>query len=183
MLPGTAQFKRKAFPTFFLMACSIVGICTVGHSQSRTQLKVPEDFLATLDEEDRQCVTSNGVIAKQVRVLPIQLATDKSRQLLIRGSGLCLCGAQNCGFWVYRKSGSRQELILKGAGSTRVRTGPGTAKGFREIIAESHASAIETWIRTYRFDGRQYQLHRCVRQTFYDDNGNPTKQPIARRCT
>ena len=151
------------------------------HGQHRQRLKAPKELLAVLEPEDRDCVTQSG-LDKSVTVQPIQLAAGKSQQILVRGSGLCLCGAQNCGFWIYRKTGNKYELILKGTGSTRVRCGTQSAKGYRDVIGESHASANETIVRTYRYDGTQYQPQHCVNRAYYDDNGNYTRKPIDRPC-
>ena len=56
------------------------------------------------------------------------------------------------------------------------------ARRYRDIVSESHASAIETIVRTYRFDGSEYRLARCLSRAYYDDNGKPTKDPISRPC-
>src|SRR5262245_24053705 len=166
-----------------LMACAflILLVSAVGHGQTRTRLRAPKALLELIDPEDRDCVKETG-LDKSVTVRPIRLASDRSQQLLIRGSGSCLCGAQNCGFWIYRKIGSKYELLLKGIGSTRVRAGQKSAKGYRDVISESHASAMETIVRTYRYDGSQYQMQRCVNRAYYDDNGNSTKKPVERPC-
>jgi thiol-disulfide isomerase/thioredoxin len=150
-------------------------------AQRRPRLKAPKALLDVIDPEDRDCVTQNG-LDKSVTVRAFRLAADKSQQLLIRGSGLCLCGAQNCGFWIYRQTGPKYELLLKGAGSTKVKAGRQRAKGYRDVISESHASAMETIVRTYRYDGSQYQPLRCVNRAYYDDNGKSTEQPIDRPC-
>ncbi|HJZ82929.1 MAG TPA: TlpA disulfide reductase family protein, partial [Pyrinomonadaceae bacterium] len=95
---------------------------------------------------------------------------------------LCLCGAQNCQFWIYRRTGKKYELLLRGPGSTKVMAGGHAAKGYRDVISESHASAVETIVRTYRYDGQQYQALRCISRAYYDDNGKYTKKPIDRPC-
>ncbi len=155
---------------------------TVSQGQSRRGLSAPPALLEILDKEDRDCVVTNGGLKKAVRAEAIQLAPDNSRQILVRGSGLCLCGAQNCLFWIYRQTGNRYELLLNGTGSTKVRAGQKSAKGYRDVITESHASANETILRTYRYDGKQYQLERCVNRAYYDDNGNYTAKPTYRPC-
>jgi len=155
---------------------------TVSQGQNRTRLNAPQALLDLLDKEDRDCVMSGGGLDKSVHVQLIQLAADHSQQILVRGSGLCLCGAQNCLFWVYRKRGRNYEVLLKGEGSTKVKAGPRSAGGYRDVISESHASANETILRTYRYDGARYQLRRCVNRAYYDDHGNFTKRPTYRPC-
>jgi len=165
-----------------LIACSILSLLpSASLGQSRRRLSAPTALLEILDKDDRDCVTTRGGLGKTVNVQPIQLA-DHSSQILVRGSGLCLCGAQNCLFWIYRQTGNRYELLLNGTGSTKVRAGQKSAKGYRDVITESHASAMETILRTYRYDGSQYQLQRCVNRAYYDDNGKYTTKPTYRPC-
>ncbi|HEU5238529.1 MAG TPA: TlpA disulfide reductase family protein [Pyrinomonadaceae bacterium] len=156
-------------------------LAPASHGQRHPRLKAPKALLDAIDQEDRDCVVQSG-LDKSVTVRPIKLAADRSQQLLIRGSGLCLCGAQNCGFWIYRKIGNKYELLLKGIGATRVSAGQKSAKGYRDVISQSHASAMETILRTYRYDGSQYHLQRCVNRAYYDDNGKATKRPNLRPC-
>src|SRR5436190_2684150 len=156
-------------------------LATTAQAQRGPRLKAPKALLDAIDPEDRACVIQSG-LDKSVTVRSVRLAADKSRQLLIRGTGLCLCGAQNCGFWIYRQTGRKYQLLLKGTGSTKVRAGRQTVKGYRDVISQSHASAMETIVRTYRYDGEQYQPLRCVNRAYYDDNGKYTKSPIDRPC-
>jgi len=166
-----------------LIACLLFSLLPgVSQGQSRRHLSAPTALLEILDKEDRDCVVTNGGLDKAVHVQAIQLAADRTTQVLVKGSGLCLCGAQNCLFWIYRKTGNRYELLLSGTGSTKVRAGQKSAHGYREVITESHASANETILRTYRFDGSQYQVERCVNRAYYDDNGNYTQKPTYRPC-
>jgi hypothetical protein len=166
-----------------LITCLLISLLpSASQGQSRRHLSAPTALLEILDKEDRDCVVTNGGLGKAVSVQSIQLAADRASQILVRGSGLCLCGAQNCLFWIYRKTGNRYELLLSGTGSTRVRAGQKSAHGYREVLTESHASASETILRTYRYDGSRYQLERCVNRAYYDDNGNYTKKPTYRPC-
>jgi hypothetical protein len=141
----------------------------------------PKNLLAELEKDDRDCVVNNGGLTKNVSAESIEL-TRKGEQMLVRGSGICLCGAQNCGFWIYQKKGNKTELLLQGAGATKVSAGRHFSKGFRDVISESHASATETIIRTYRYDGSRYQLQKCVSRGFFDDSGKQTSAPVERPC-
>jgi len=141
----------------------------------------PKSLLAELEKDDRDCVVNNGGLPKNVRAESIEL-TRHGEQMLVRGSGVCLCGAQNCGFWIYQKKGNKTELLLKGAGAIKVSAGRHFSKGFRDVISVSHASAIETIIRTYRYDGSRYQLRKCVSRGFFDDSGKQTRAPVERPC-
>jgi peroxiredoxin len=173
------RIRSLGILTGTLLLLSFLTITT--QAQHRPRLKAPKALLDVFDPEDRACVLQSG-LSRSVTVRPVRLAADKSQQLLIRGSGLCLCGAQNCGFWIYRQTGPKYELLLKGAGSTKVKAGTQRAKGYRDVISESHASAMETIVRTYRYDGSQYQPLRCVNRAYYDDNGKYTNRPINRPC-
>jgi hypothetical protein len=166
-----------------LITCALISLLPgASQGQSRRHLTAPNALLEILDKDDRDCVVTNGGLGKAVHVQSIQLAADRSSQILVRGSGLCLCGAQNCLFWIYRRTGNRYELLLRGTGSTKVRAGQKSANGYREVISESHASANETILRTYRYDGSQFQLERCVSRAYYDRNGSYTRKPTYRPC-
>ena len=154
----------------------------VADAQRGARLAPPQTLLQILDQGDRDCVRTNGGLKKSVHTQSVRLALNGARTLLVRGSGSCLCGAQNCAFWVYRQKNRRYELLLKGAGSTKVNAGRDSRKGYRDIVSVSHASAIETIVRTYRFDGTEYRLARCLSRAYYDDNGKPTRGPVSRPC-
>lgn len=176
-MPDKTRFLVKILIAIAFLI-SILPVNT--QAQTKRGLAAPKSLLEILDPEDRDCVLQSG-LDKSVTVQPIQLARQ-SRQILVRGSGLCLCGAQNCGFWIYRRTGNKYELLLKGTGSTRVKVGKTVANGYRDIVSESHASAAETIVRTYRYDGRAYRPERCVNVAYYDDSGKYTRKPHYRPC-
>ena len=153
------------------------------HGQTGARIAPPPSLLEILEKDDRDCVLTNGGLSKSVQTQSIRMALNGARTLLVRGSGSCLCGAQNCGFWIYRQKNRNSELLLQGAGSIKVNAGRDSSNGYHDIVSESHASAIESIVRTYRFDGREYRLARCVSRAYYDDNGKPTKVPVSRPCS
>src|SRR5262245_15481342 len=115
-----------------LIIASVLAICflsTNGYAQRRPRLKAPAALLDVIDQDDRDCVTQTG-LARSVTVRQIKLARNRTQQLLIRASGLCLCGAQNCAFWIYQKTGKKYELLLRGTGSTKVSPGRNSAQGY-----------------------------------------------------
>jgi hypothetical protein len=169
------------FGTFIVCALLTAACASSTRAQHRISPKAPNELLTTLDQEDRDCVRQSG-LDKSVAVTPMQLAANRSRQILVKGSGLCLCGAQNCAFWIYQKTGRNYELLLEGKGSTKVVAARARANGYRNVVSESHASASEIIVRTYRYDGSRYQLQRCVNRAYYDDNGKYTKHPTYRTC-
>jgi hypothetical protein len=178
-----AQHRAPRYLLAFVLCSfswSITAAATLSSKPRR--IKVPETVTRDLDDEDRNCVVSDGGINKHVQAELISLAAKNSREVLVRGSGLCLCGAQNCGFWIYRRLAGRYELLLKGIGANKVMRGRTLANGYRDVIAQSHASAIQTIVRTYRFDGRKYLLHRCVSRDYFDEQGNELKKPRLTPC-
>jgi hypothetical protein len=169
---------------FAFVLCTFSWSITAAATRSSKpqRIKVPETVTRDLDGEDRDCVVSDGGINKHVRAELINLAARNSREVLVRGSGACLCGAQNCGFWIYRRVAGRYELLLKGVGANKVMRGRNVANSYRDVVAESHASAIQKIVRTYRFDGRQYLIHRCVSRDYFDGQGNELKKPRLTPC-
>jgi hypothetical protein len=183
---GLMLITKTTFPMGPAVYCGVLILIatSIAHGQNRRRFQPPKILIDVLDKDDRECVLTNGGLSKAVSVQSIRLAADGTSQLLIRGSGLCLCGAQNCGFWIYRKKSRAYELLLAGAGATKVRAASHhVGRRYRDVVSESHASAIETIVRTYRYDGQRYQLARCESRAYYDDNGKPTRVPITRACT
>jgi peroxiredoxin len=175
--------KITVFRIGLFIGCGVLMnvAASVTKAQQRVRISAPASLLEILDKDDRDCVLTNGGLRKSATVQSIRLVHG-TRQLLVRGSGSCLCGAQNCGFWVYRKNGSKYELLLEGAGSIKVSAARTSANGYRDIVSQSHASAAETIIRTYRYDGSRYQLLNCVNRAYYDDRGKYTRYPTNRPC-
>jgi len=168
-----------------VICCSslMIAAASAVAAQRRARIPPPTSLLQVLDKDDRQCISTNGGLSKSVSVQSIRLAADRTSQLLIKGSSSCLCGAQNCNFWIYRKKNRKYDLLLTGAGAIKIRAAPhSVASGYRDVVSESHASANETVVRTYRFDGTQYHLARCLTRSYYDDNGNTTRVPVTRPC-
>ena len=176
--------KLPVSPVGLGICCTLLLLAsTVARAQRGARLGPPKSLIQILDKDDRDCVLTNGGLRKSVAVKSIRLAADGTTQMLIRGSGSCLCGAQNCSFCIYRKGNRQDELLLTGAGSTKVRAARSSAHDYRDVISESHASANETIVRTYRFDGKEYRPARCVTRAYYDDQGNPTRVPVIRPCS
>ncbi len=164
-----------------LSACLFLVCANFVFAQPSRQIKAPERLLRDLNEEDRTCVLNEGGLRKHVRVRPLKVSSIR-RAILVKGSTSCLCGAQNCGFWIYERVGSTYNLLLRGTGATKIGLGRSFHEGLRDIVAQSHASAIETNIFTFWFTGTQYLLHRCVSRVYYDENGNIIKKPRYQRC-
>ena len=181
--PNSVLFASRisAFVVFTITAFVICMLASDGLSQTRRRVSAPPSLVEVLDQEDRDCVNQAG-LERSVTVRSIQLTKGGTGQILVRGSGLCLCGAQNCGFWVYQREGAKYDLLLKGAGANRVRAARTSAQGYRDIVSQSHASAGETIVRTYRYDGSHYHLLRCVDLTYYDDEGKQSRTPRERPC-
>lgn len=173
----------KVVTLFFSCSALIAVAASIASGQRRGRNPPPNELLQVFAKDDRDCVMTNGGLSKAVSVRSIQLAADGTSQLLIKGSGSCLCGAQNCGFWIYRKRGSESRLLLAGPGVIKIKAGSDFAWGYRNVITQSHASANEIIVRTYRFDGKEYRLTRCESRAYYDDNGKTTKVPVSRPCS
>lgn len=153
-----------------------------GSAQNRRRVDLPPELVRSLSEEDRECVRQNGGVNKMFTAEPIYLKADNSAQVLVQGSYPCECGAQNCAFWIYRRNANGHELLLAIDSAVDVRPGTGRTNGYRDIVADSHSSAFETWIRTYKFDGKQYQFKSCIIRSYLDANGRQLKRPRFLKC-
>jgi hypothetical protein len=174
---------RTGVTRFLSCSALIVAAACIASAQHRVRTPPPNELLQALDKADRDCVMTNGGLNKAVRLQSIQLAADGTSQLLVKGSTSCLCGAQNCSFWIYRKEHGKYKLLLAGPGAIKIKAGKNLAGGYRDVISQSHASANETILRTYRFDGKEYRLTRCESRAYNDDKGKPTKAPLSRPCS
>ena len=96
--------------------------------------------------------------------------------------GFVYAGRKTAASGSNQRQGAKYDLLLKGAGANRVSAARTSAQGYRDIVSQSHASAGETIVRTYRYDGSHYRLLRCVDRGYYDDDGKKSTTPRERPC-
>ena len=85
------------------------------------------------------------------------------------------CGATgNCSFWIFRKTGRDYKLILDGYGQTFT-VQKESSNGFRDIVVASHASATDSGLTLFRYEGGQYREAGC-----YEANWAPIVNGVRR---
>ncbi len=154
-------------------------------AQNRKQIKVPKEIARLImnDNETRECVQQNGGVDKNLKAESISLGRNSTSDVLVQGAYPCTCGVQNCTHWIYRKATNGYELLLTIDSAVKVIPKNIFTNGYRDINAEGHASALETYISTYKFDGQKYQLKGCVVRSYLDKNGRQLKRPIFKKCS
>ncbi len=179
---------QKSYP----LALWVWSLCVLGMllttppivAQTGAQIKVPEEIARSiLNENDNgECLQQNGGVEKNLTARLTHLSRDGGSQILVQGAYPCFCGAQNCSFWIYRKAVNGYELLLAIDGAVNVAPKNAFTSGYGDISASSHSSGFETYVRTYKFDGRQYQIRDCVIRSYLDQNGRQLKRPIFMKC-
>ncbi|SRR5713226_204073 len=173
---------REVLRGFTLCCFCLFWIESPSSAQSRRQVQVPEELIRSLSQEDKECVTTNGGVNRMFKAEVIHLKADGSSQILVQGSYPCECGAQNCAFWIYQRNGNGYQLLVSIDSVVSVRPRNASTNGYRDIVAELHSSAFETWISTYKFDDNHYQAKSCIVRDYLDQNGRQMKRPRFRKC-
>src|SRR5689334_3946073 len=102
------------------------------------------------DDEEREEPHSE----KEFEVEEIDLNQDKRMELEIRLVDPYWCSPTgNCTIWVYRKAGVRYERILEVGDIQHLELEDSKTKGYRDITAAQHSSAVEAELFLYKFDG------------------------------
>lgn len=114
---------------------------------------------------DREAANFAGQIEQAAIV---NLNDDRRPDLIVEGDG----GANITGFWLFRHTGRRWELVL----STRaagLSIGKVKTNGYRDVTIEA-ASAVTLWSSIYKFRSGRYVPFRCWEQQLgVGENGMP----------
>lgn len=155
----------------FLFFVLIPLIMASVRAHERKKIPVPNKVFEELSKADfiKECL-SRVHPEEILEAESIKLSKRASPQLLVKGRG-CLCGASNCPVWIYRKGGSRYELILDGDSVVDVKPGTSATRGYRDLILFKHGSAFDTYIYHYKFDGRKYRVTDCFERHYRNSRG------------
>jgi hypothetical protein len=123
----------------------------------RPRLKVPRYVIAQMVRSERQDdrTISADEVADGAVGAPVNLNDDGREDLLVRADP----GANITGFWLFRNTGRRWEIVLYtvalGVTIKRTRT-----NGFHDVEVVA-ASAVTGWEALYKFDGARYKPAGC----------------------
>ncbi|MGI8542882.1 MAG: hypothetical protein ACR2MD_05310 [Aridibacter sp.] len=93
----------------------------------------------------------------------IDLNGDGVSEYIIHG---ILCGSVNCQVWIYRKTKNGYSQIPFEESVTSLKTLKTKTKGYFDIQIEGHASAAESEIRIYKFNGSGYKISECFSKEY-----------------
>jgi hypothetical protein len=142
-------------------------------AQKRREVPVPKEVA-------RQLV--NYGEEGEFRAEAVDLNDDGRTELIVQGS-CAVVG--NCSTYIFRKSQGGYQQLLNDEAQV-VATGTVGTQRYRDIIFQVHGSAYESKISTYKFNGEEYHLKRCIYRnySYIDWNGrfNVRKRPQITRC-
>ena len=156
---------------------------TNDRSKVHRTIEVPKEIVLQLshDEDLKECFEErNGGAAKNLRAEFIELNHDSTAELQVHGIGSCICGANNCANWVYRKTGDGYQLILDAGSINHIEVKKTLTNGYRDLVTAVHQSAFSTGLAVYTFDGKEYRLKECFQRS-YSSTGRRQRPPRIER--
>ncbi|MDT5120627.1 MAG: hypothetical protein QOC96_109 [Acidobacteriota bacterium] len=163
--------------TALLLAFSSIGFAQFpsagsAHSSDQATAQEKKELLQLIVKDDKQVgevMKDSGVssadLAKVLSVRKLDLNKDGQPEYLVKLEEARICGAHmNCPDWVYRKTGSDYQLILRTFGQQLLSEKTSTNK-FRDLRSEGSDTAIESSFTIFKFDGNKYQAKACYTVT------------------
>ena len=159
-----------------LSVFSLIGLIYLNPVSAQTSKRVTAQEKAALtqlvlqDKEVQEAINdlsaSTDGITKGITVKKIDLNNDGQLEFIVVLNEEGICGAHaNCPNWVYRKTGSEYQLLLRTFGQQLLLEKPST-NSFRDLRSEGASSAFETDFSIYKFDGNKYQAKACYSRTY-----------------
>jgi hypothetical protein len=157
--------------TKFMLALMIVFAClSIGLAQSSRQATAQEtkdiSQLILKDKQVQEVGVSTEAVAKGITVKKIDLNNDSQPEYIVVLNEGVICGAhENCPNWVYRKTGSEYQLLLRTMGQ-RLLLEKTSTNGFTDLRSDGSDTAIEHAFANYKFDGNKYVAKGCYTETY-----------------
>jgi len=141
----------------------------------------------TLDDIRDYCGADNKEesVFERLIVEKIHLADDGPITILLKGGGngengsRCLCGATgNCLTWVVRVAGGKGTVLYNyfGGGIVILKS---QSHGYFNFVTAGHASARDSDLEIWRYNGEKYQEFRCA--SLRSDTGKISERDCRRR--
>lgn len=173
----------------FLFLLLFLFVPSVSYTQS-----TPTELAIQLLKDDlmvKEIAQSDGLslseVIKRLSSQKIDLNGDGVVEFIVSGIG---CGASNCTFWLYRKSGNKyikipveDDINAESVEPRRTKT-----NGYLDFSAETHGGAGYNGLYVYKYDGSKYVVKECFSKNYFytDRNGNSLQYKIPkiakRRC-
>jgi hypothetical protein len=130
------------------LALYAVAIVLVGAAAPRVPWFTPSQALSALVRDDQSVAGCMQQDAKNLRAgITVSAIASNPKLALVQVMASCVCGAQNCPFWVYRVDGDSAKRLVDGF-VIDVSMVP-RSSGPPDIVAVAHDSALVT-------DGTRY---------------------------
>ena len=146
-------------------------------AQHRRKAEVPKEIVQQLmkDEDIKDFLeykneyTISG-LAKYLVGESIDLNRDRKPEIVVHGIE-DICGANNCAYWVYRKTANGYQLILDAGSINHIELKNTFTNSYRDLVTAMHGSAFDSGLAVYKFDGKRYQLKECFQRYYanYED--------------
>lgn len=103
--------------------------------------------------------------AEQTRVKFIDLNGDGIPEVIAQPIG-DICGAANCPLYVFQKSGTNYQVILKKGAAQTVTVQRTRTNGYLDVVVGMHGSATEEGLFVYQFSEGRYRRTHCYNESF-----------------
>ena len=132
-------------------------VSTAAREKIISQLQKDEpELLECFDETDRD---GKKKFLSEIEIDLIDLNRDGRPEYHVQPVGGCMCGAQNCSFWIYRQVGDSFTLLLatNGLGLSVEKT---VSNGYFDVSVGAHNNAFTRYVTYYRFNGKEYNEYK-----------------------
>lgn len=134
--------------------------------QATAQEKTDLAQLILKDKQVQEVGVSTDAVAKGLTVKKTDLNNDGQPEYMVVLNEAVICGAhENCPNWVYRKTGSEYQLLLRTMGQRLILQKTSTNE-FTDLRSDGSDTAFEGSFVNYKFDGNKYQAKGCYTRTY-----------------
>jgi hypothetical protein len=158
-------------------------------AQERKEFRVPKAIVKQLLKNEELVgsiqLDANGnalnLVAARLNLRP----NARAEILEVHGINSEICGANNCVSWIYEKTPKGYRLLLDAGAISGFEVQKSVTNDYRDVIARGHASAWESGLALYKFDGTKYRLSNCYNRnySYLDKQGklHELKRPIVKQ--
>ena len=144
----------------WLILIPLLALGSVAQSRNQVSPRIQNEIIQQLTRDGEittECVREAGGPRKALGISLVDLNRDGRPEFIV--DLLISCGAGDGYKWIFRKTSSGLELLLK-AGGPRTRILPlrSYTNGYRDIAEDALHSLSGASVRTiYKFDGKRYR--------------------------
>jgi hypothetical protein len=117
---------------------------------------VIDDLSNDIDLKGSGC--SESSIAEVIEATSVRVSSTH-KELLVKPTAWCLCGAYYCPIWIYQLSGRKAKRLWSTRGTSNVEILVTKQKGYHHI-RESGGTAGHSYFQIWEWDGARYRVSR-----------------------